>query len=147
MRLQWDKLAFSSLFTTLAITAGFTVERWFWERSISFKLTFSLRTSKVCSAWLSVILQSTMLAVVDGSSHVGTGNSGQGGSPEKEVANRGGGGCKGGEEGKQVESSKVAVGQLQPGQPVQGELLEVNSRHKAEVVLGQCKLPHLLKLD
>ena len=30
---------------------------------------------------------------------------------------------------------------------VQGQLLEVNSGHKAEVVLGHCQLPHLLKLD
>ena len=56
-------MAFPSLLTTLAITAGFTVERQFCERSTSFKLTFSLRTSKVCSAWLAVILQSTRLAV------------------------------------------------------------------------------------
>ena len=46
-----------------------------------------------------------------------------------------------------MESSKAAVGELQPGQPVQGQLLELDNRHKAEIVFRHCQLPHLLKLD
>ena len=86
------------------------------------------------------------LKVVNGSSHVSAGNAGQRCSPKKKVADRGGGCCKGGKEGKQVESSKAAVGELQPGQAVLGQLLELNSRHKAQVVLRHYQLPHLFKL-
>ena len=46
-----------------------------------------------------------------------------------------------------MEGSKAAVGKLQPCQTMLGQLLELSSRYKTQVVLGHHKLFHLLKLD
>ena len=76
---------------------------------------------------------------------MGTGNTGQGGSSEEKVADRGGGSCKGGKEGKQVESCKAAVGKLQPGQAVQGQLLEALPHVLQSSPAARIMLPGLRK--